>query len=81
MVIFCPYHQELGENVEADHIATYDDDSYPLGLVEMNRFQCREDASHIWEHPSRNFFLRWMAWGAEWKQRRDRYRRLDPPGY
>lgn len=74
MVIFCPYHKELGQMVEADHVATYDDETNPIGTVEMNRFRCRVDSSHTWEHPSKNFWLRWSAWGAEWKRRRDNYR-------
>lgn len=74
-MIFCPYHAEQGQYVEAIHVGKYDDEENPIGIVEMDRFQCSVDPEHIWEHPSRNFWLRWMGWGADWRKMRDRWSR------
>lgn len=76
-MIACPFHKELGETVEADHIATYDQtvDENGFGPVEMYRFQCREDPTHVWEHPSQNFWLWQSVAGAKWQQFRDKIRR------
>lgn len=74
--IFCPYHDE--DNIEATHVATYDEvDEYAAGIVEMNRFQCTEDPTHTWSHPSKNYWLRQSAWGSEWRQKRDKWRNID----
>lgn len=74
--IFCPYHEE--DNIEANHIATFDvDDEYAAGIVEMNRFQCTQDSTHVWDHPSKNYWLRQMSWGSAWRIRRDKWRHIE----
>lgn len=74
-MILCPFHKEQGELVEGDQVSLYDDTDFnSLGTVEISRFQCRVDPSHVWEHPSEGFWLRWMAWGADWQKMRDKWR-------
>lgn len=66
----CPFHRDLGLAASSTRIATWDDEV--MG-IEMVRYRCDQDPSHVWEQPSKMFMLRWIGWGVEWKNRRDRY--------
>lgn len=77
-MIACPFHHELGELVEGRHVGSYDDEDFNhIGTVEIDQFVCTVDPTHTWEHPSRNFQLRFMAWGVAWKHVRDRFNGID----
>lgn len=75
--IFCPFHlEEEDRSVDAEWIRTYDEDGREngVGIIEMNEFQCTEDPTHIWHHPSKNYWLRSMGWGINWPHYRDQFR-------